>query len=129
MLSDTEFKHLKRRAKPYKVSDRDGMYAYVSTTGTVSFRYDYRINRRGNSALASFLQMQDQFGQGRRFLSTARIVDVVAGPIHIAVTNSAAHSVPVSWQTSCWCAVNAELAVALCCEAHRLRQHRANHRV
>ncbi len=46
MLTDSALKHLKRKAKPYKVSDRDGMYAYVTSTGTISFRYDYRINGR-----------------------------------------------------------------------------------
>ncbi len=46
MLTDSALKHLKRKAKPYQVSDRDGMYVYVTATGTISFRYDYRINRR-----------------------------------------------------------------------------------
>jgi nitrite reductase/ring-hydroxylating ferredoxin subunit len=32
--------------KAYKVSDRDGLYAYVAPSGTVSLRYDYRIGRR-----------------------------------------------------------------------------------
>ena len=30
----------------YKVSDRDGLYVAVTKSGTVSFRYDYRINGR-----------------------------------------------------------------------------------
>ncbi|NJD00785.1 DUF4102 domain-containing protein, partial [Candidatus Erwinia dacicola] len=30
----------------YKVSDRDGLYVAVLTSGSVSFRYDYRINDR-----------------------------------------------------------------------------------
>lgn len=46
MLTDTELKHLKSKEKPYKVSDRDGMYVYVTTAGSISFRYDYRINGR-----------------------------------------------------------------------------------
>ncbi len=46
MLTDAALKHLKGRAKPYKVTDRDGTYAYVSTTGAISFRYDYRLNGR-----------------------------------------------------------------------------------
>jgi|UPI0006C8B08C hypothetical protein len=32
--------------KIYKASDRDGMYVTVSSTGTVTFRYDYRLNGR-----------------------------------------------------------------------------------
>lgn len=46
MLTDTELKKLKPTDKSFKVSDRDGMYVSVSTTGTKSFRYDYRINGR-----------------------------------------------------------------------------------
>lgn len=46
MLTDAALKKLKAKEKPYKATDRDGMYAYVSTTGTISFRYDYRLNGR-----------------------------------------------------------------------------------
>lgn len=46
MLTDAALKQLKAKAKPYKATDRDGMYAYVSTTGAISFRYDYRLNGR-----------------------------------------------------------------------------------
>jgi integrase len=46
MLTDTELKHLKPRATPYKVVDRDGMYVTVSPKGTITFRYDYRLNSR-----------------------------------------------------------------------------------
>lgn len=46
MLTDTQLKNLKPKGKPYKVPDRDGMYVMVSTTGTVTFRYDYRLNNR-----------------------------------------------------------------------------------
>ncbi len=30
----------------YKVADRDGMYAAISPSGAISFRYDYRLNGR-----------------------------------------------------------------------------------
>lgn len=46
MLTDTALRNLKPKAKPYKASDRDGMYVTVSSTGTVTFRYDYRLNGR-----------------------------------------------------------------------------------
>lgn len=46
MLTDTALKNLKPKDAPYKVTDRDGMYVTVSTAGTVTFRYDYRINSR-----------------------------------------------------------------------------------
>ncbi len=46
MLIDVALKNLRPRAKPYKVTDRDGMYAHVSPSGTISFRYDYRLHGR-----------------------------------------------------------------------------------
>lgn len=66
MLTDSELEHLKRKAKPYKVSDRDGMYAFVSTTGTVSFRYDYRINGRRETLVIG------KYGRDGISLSAAR---------------------------------------------------------
>ncbi|MFG1397957.1 Arm DNA-binding domain-containing protein [Roseixanthobacter pseudopolyaromaticivorans] len=45
-LTDKELKNLKPRAKLYKVTDRDGMYAAVTATGVVSFRYQYRVSGR-----------------------------------------------------------------------------------
>ena len=46
MLTDTALKNLKPKSTPYKVTDRDGMYVTVATTGTITFRYDYRLNGR-----------------------------------------------------------------------------------
>lgn len=46
MLTDTKFKSLKPQDKPYKVTDRDGMYVVVSPGGSISFRYDYRLHGR-----------------------------------------------------------------------------------
>ena len=46
MLTDTALRNLKPKSKPYKASDRDGMYVTVSPANTVTFRYDYRLNGR-----------------------------------------------------------------------------------
>jgi integrase len=46
MLTDTALKNLKPKGAQYKVADRDGMYVTVSPAGTVTFRYDYRLNGR-----------------------------------------------------------------------------------
>jgi hypothetical protein len=46
MLTDAALKFLKPKDKPYKVSDRDGMYVAVQTSGAIIFRFDYRINGR-----------------------------------------------------------------------------------
>lgn len=46
MLTDTKLKNLKPVDKPYKVADRDGLYVTVLPSGTISFRYNYTINKR-----------------------------------------------------------------------------------
>lgn len=47
MLTDKELVSLKPMpGKVHKIADRDGMYAAVLPTGTISFRYDYRLNGR-----------------------------------------------------------------------------------
>lgn len=46
MLTDTALRNWKLKSLTYKASDRDGMYVTVSPTGTVTFRYDYRLNGR-----------------------------------------------------------------------------------
>ena len=46
MLPETTLKHLKPKDAVYKVADRDGMYVTVSVVGTISFRFDYRLNGR-----------------------------------------------------------------------------------
>jgi integrase len=46
MLTDTELRKLRPKDKTYKAADRDGMYVLISTAGTKSFRYDYRLNGR-----------------------------------------------------------------------------------
>ncbi|MBL1420003.1 MAG: DUF4102 domain-containing protein, partial [Alphaproteobacteria bacterium] len=46
MLNDRFLKNLKPKNKAFKVSDRDGMYVFVSKAGLISFRLDYRLNGR-----------------------------------------------------------------------------------
>jgi len=46
VLTDAALKNLKPKPKGYKVTDRDGMYVYVSPGGTITFRLDYRLNGR-----------------------------------------------------------------------------------
>lgn len=46
MLTDSKLKSLKPKDKLYKVADRDGLYVTISPAGTITFRYDYRINGR-----------------------------------------------------------------------------------
>src|SRR3546814_2849471 len=46
MLTDVALKNLKPREKAYKVTDRDGLYVQISTSGTLTFRLDYRLHGR-----------------------------------------------------------------------------------
>ncbi len=46
MLTDTKLRNLKPKDKLYKVVDRDGLYVAVTSTGAISFRYNYAINGR-----------------------------------------------------------------------------------
>lgn len=41
MLTDTKLKALQAKEKPYRISDKDGLYVFVSKTGTKSFRFNY----------------------------------------------------------------------------------------
>ncbi|WP_193143762.1 tyrosine-type recombinase/integrase [Enterobacter kobei] len=66
MLTDTKLKNLKPQAKLYKVSDRDGLYVAVLTSGSVSFRYDYRINGRRETLVIG------QYGRDGISLAEAR---------------------------------------------------------
>ncbi len=43
-LTDTKLKALKPRAKPYEVADGDGLFAEVLVSGSVVWRYRYRLH-------------------------------------------------------------------------------------
>lgn len=66
MLTDTKLKNLKPLDKLYKITDRDGLYVAVLTTGSVSFRYDYRINGRRETLVIG------QYGRDGISLAEAR---------------------------------------------------------
>ena len=44
MLTDTQLRSLKPQGKAYKIADAQGLYVNVATSGTKSFRYDYRLD-------------------------------------------------------------------------------------
>lgn len=43
MLTDPKVRAAKPTQKPYKLSDRDGLYLYVTPSGARSWRFDYRL--------------------------------------------------------------------------------------
>jgi integrase len=66
MLTEFALRNLKPRTAPYKIADRDGMYVAVSPAGTISFRYDYRINGRRETLTIG------RYGRGGISLALAR---------------------------------------------------------
>ncbi len=46
MLTDFELRALKPTGRIYKVADQRGLYVAVTSSGAVSFRFDYRLNGR-----------------------------------------------------------------------------------
>jgi len=43
MLTDTKARAAKASRKPYKLTDRDGLYLFITPKGAKSWRYDYRL--------------------------------------------------------------------------------------
>ena len=43
MLTDPKIRNAKTKSKPYKLTDGDGLYVYISVSGAKSWRYDYRL--------------------------------------------------------------------------------------
>ncbi len=76
MLTDTALKHLKSKAKDYKVTDRDGMYVLVKSSGALTFRYDYRINGRRETVTLGQYGEAKSFGEfGERWFKEARMAE------------------------------------------------------
>jgi hypothetical protein len=73
MLTDTMLRNLKAKEKGYKVADRDGLYVYVLTSGTISFRYNYAINGRQETlVLGRYGPSGLKLGEARELLIEAK---------------------------------------------------------
>ncbi|EOC1317180.1 tyrosine-type recombinase/integrase [Cronobacter turicensis] len=73
MLTDSKLKNLKPKDKLYKVADRDGLYVAVLKSGTISFRYDYRLNgRRETLAIGVYGSDGITLAEAREKLSQAK---------------------------------------------------------
>jgi len=78
VLTDFALRNLKPREILYKVADRDGMYVIVSPKGTITFRYDYRINGRRETLTigrygfggVSLAEAREKLRRARRLLGT-----------------------------------------------------------
>lgn len=57
-LTDASIKALKPKDKAYKVSDSNGLYLHISTTGNKTFRLDYQIKgKRKTLSIGSYPQI------------------------------------------------------------------------
>ncbi len=84
MLTDTALQNLRGRAKSYKVTDRDGMYVLVAQTGTITFRYDYRMNgRRETLSIGRYGRTGISLALAReKCLDARRLVEAGVSPAH-----------------------------------------------
>lgn len=82
MLTDTKLKNLKPGEKLYKVTDRDGLYVAVQPSGSISFRYDYRLNgRRETLTIGRYGADGITLAEARDELNTAKkLVDAGQSP-------------------------------------------------
>lgn len=80
MLTDTKLRNLKPTEKAYKITDRDGLYVSVLPSGTISFRYNYRINGRQETLTIgrygkdgiSLLEARELLAQAKKGLATGQ---------------------------------------------------------
>ena len=80
MLNDRILKTTKPKEKPYKLQDRDGMYAYVATSGTISFRYDYKFNGRRETITLGKYGIISLADARERLLDSRKLLDAGISP-------------------------------------------------
>lgn len=79
MLTDSQIKGLKPKAKPFKTTDGQGLYLLVTPTGGKLWRYKYRIAGKENTAsLGSYPEVG--LADARKRLTEARAL--VAANVH-----------------------------------------------
>jgi integrase len=72
MLTDIKARAAKASRKPYKLTDRDGLYLFITPKGTKSWRYDYRYGGKrytftlGRYPEAGLSTARDRLAQARK---------------------------------------------------------------
>jgi integrase len=84
MLTDAALQNLRPRSKIYKVTDRDGMYVQVATSGAITFRYDYRMHgRRETLTIGRYGRTGISLKLAReKCLDARRLVEAGVSPAH-----------------------------------------------
>lgn len=75
-------------AAPYKLADAGGLYLYITTAGSLLWRYDYRRRSDGKRKTASFGSYPDVELTRARMLHQAAKLDVKAGGDPAAIVKS-----------------------------------------
>ena len=84
MLTDAALQNLRPRSMIYKVTDRDGMYVVVAISGTITFRYDYRMHgRRETLTIGRYGRTGISLAKAReRCLDARWLVEAGVSPAH-----------------------------------------------
>lgn len=78
MLTDTRLRSLKPKPQLYKIPDRDGMYAAVTASGAISFRYNYSISGRqetltlGRYGTVSLAEARSRLQDAKKLIAAGR---------------------------------------------------------
>ena len=98
MLTDIKARAARAKQKPYKLTDRDGLYLHVSTSGAKSWRYDYRLLGArqtltiGQYPDVSLIVARDRLADARRKVaegvSPAKVKQVAKAQAKIARKNT-----------------------------------------
>jgi len=78
MLNDTKIKGLKAKDKPYKVGDSNGLFIYITPTGSKRWRQKYRINGRekllthGEYPFVTLLEARELRDKARELLAKGK---------------------------------------------------------
>jgi len=78
MLNDTKIRGLKAKDKPYKVGDSNGLFIYVTPTGSKRWRQKYRINGRekllthGEYPFVTLLEARELRDKARELISKGK---------------------------------------------------------
>ena len=76
MLSDVRLRSLKAKAKPYKVSDAEGLFLLVTTTGSRLWRWSYRFGGKqkllalGKYPAIGLAEARDKMREAKKVLSS-----------------------------------------------------------
>lgn len=74
MLTDTKARAAKAKGTPYKLTDREGLYLFITPTGAKSWRYDYRYAGKrytltlGRYPEAGLATARDRLAQARKLV-------------------------------------------------------------